>query len=238
MEKSYGEILRVLKKMDIEKSDGFVFKGAPTYVEDSDWAVDSPAAQNLIERARSAEDLPLYVLAVGAITNIASAIMLEPAIIEKITVVWLGGQPHGWHTAREFNLKQDPAASRLIFDCGVPLVHIPCTNVAEHLRTTVPELTHCLKGKSPLADYLCEIVEAFHEEHFAWSKVIWDIATVAYLVNPDWVPTAITHSPRLTSNLTYSADDQRGLIRVARHANRDAIFRDMFTKITDCTSPG
>ena len=54
--------------------------------------MESEAARDLIRRALSGDE-PLYVAAIGAPTNIASAIMMEPEIIRKIVVVWLGGQP-------------------------------------------------------------------------------------------------------------------------------------------------
>ena len=41
--------------------------------------------------AHTAQD-PLYVIGLAAITTIASAILLEPEITERMVVVWLGGQ--------------------------------------------------------------------------------------------------------------------------------------------------
>jgi inosine-uridine nucleoside N-ribohydrolase len=41
---------------------------------------------------------------------------MEPAIKEKIVVVWLGGTPQYWPSAREFNLRQDVIASQVLFD--------------------------------------------------------------------------------------------------------------------------
>ena len=228
MERSYEEILRVLERMK-RPADGLVFKGSPTYLPGPNQPVDSPAARDLIAKAK-ASDEPLFVMTIGAPTNVSSAILMAPEIIEKIVVVWLGGQPHEWPTAREFNLQQDIPASQVLFDSGVPFVQIPCTNVAEHLRTTVPELDAWLRGKSALGDYLCDIVSSYHEDHFAWSKVIWDISAVAYLINPSWVPSTLVHAPILTERITYSADWNRPLMRVATHCNRDAIFRDLFTK--------
>ena len=73
-------------------------------------------------------------------------------------------------------------ASRLIFDSGVPLMHVPCKNVAEHLRTTVPELEACLRGRSGIGDYLCDTVASYHADHFAWAKELWDVATIAWLL--------------------------------------------------------
>lgn len=230
MERSYEEILRVLQRLDTP-ADGIVFKGSDAYLPGADVPVDSPAARDLIAKTGDMPDPhPLYVLTIGAPTNVASALLIEPAIARHIVVVWLGGQPHHWHTAREFNLKQDLHASRILFDSGVPLVQIPCTNVAEHLRTTIPELQAWMKGKSAMGDYLFDIVAAYHDNHFAWSKVIWDISTVAWLVNPQWVPSVLTQSPILTDQVTYSRDPRRHLMRVACHCNRDAVFADIFNR--------
>jgi len=229
MERSYEEILRVLERMNLDRVD-HVYRGSTKYLPGPAVPVESDAARNLIERSHAQEGA-LYVLTIGAPTNVSSAILIDPGIIERIVVVWLGGQPSNWHTAREFNLQQDPHASRVLFDSGVPLVHIPCTNVAEHLRTTIPELESCLRGTGALGDYLCDIVADYHSDHFAWSKVIWDISTVAYLVNPNWVPNCLVHSPILTDQLTFSSDPNRHIIREATHMNRDAIFRDLFHKV-------
>lgn len=234
MEKSYEEILRLLERLG-RSADGFVFRGADSYLPGPDEPVRSEAVEHLIELAMASEGEPLYVLAIGCITNIAAAILLEPRIMERMVVVWLGGNPHYWPSAREFNLQQDPAASRLVLDCGVPLVAIPCRNVSEHLRTTVPEMEVWVKGRGAIGDYLFEIFCSYHEDHFAWSKVIWDISSVAWMVNAGWVPTRLIHSPILTSELTWSFDASRHFIREAVTCNRDAIFGDLFRKLETAT---
>jgi hypothetical protein len=61
--------------------------------------------------------------------------------------------------------------------------------------------------------------------------VLWDLGAVAWLVNPEWVPTAVVHSPLLTSEGTWSRDPRRHLIREALWADRDAIFADLFGKL-------
>jgi inosine-uridine nucleoside N-ribohydrolase len=231
MERSYDEILRVMERMK-RPTEGFVFKGSTSYLPGPGQPVDSPAARDLIAKAKSSDE-PLFVMTIGAPTNVASAILMAPEIIEKIVVVWLGGQPHDWPTAREFNLQQDIPASQVLFDSGVPFVQIPCSNVAEHLRTTIPELEAWLRGKSDLGDYLCDIVASYTDNPFGWSKVIWDISAVAYLINASWVPSTLVHAPILTERITYSADWNRPLMRVATRSNRDPIFRDLFTKFAN-----
>ncbi|MCD6360519.1 MAG: nucleoside hydrolase [Armatimonadetes bacterium] len=230
MQQSYEEILRLLERLD-RPHEGFALKGSPSYLPGADQPVDSPAARDLVEKALADREGDLYVLAIGAITNVASAILLEPGIIERIVVVWLGGQPHYWPTAVEYNLHQDVHAARVILDCGVPFMQIPCKNVSEHLTTTVPELEVNLKGRNPIADYLFEIFCAHHEDHFAWAKVIWDISAVAWLINSNWVPSVLAHSPILTDQVTWSLDWSRHFIRVATHCDRNAIFADLFRKL-------
>lgn len=233
MEKSYEEILRILDKLG-HSSAGFAWRGSDQYLPSANEPVESEAARDLIAKAMTPRDGPLYVLAIGAITNVASALLMEPEIIQHIVVVWLGGQPFYWPTAREFNLQQDVPAAQVVFNSGVPLVHIPCKNVAEHLRTTLPELQVYLGGRGAIGEYLLEIFRDYHEDHFAYSKVIWDISTVAYLNNPDWVPTELVPAPILWDDVTWGKEDPtRHLIRVANDVRRDAIFGDLFRKIAE-----
>jgi len=231
MEKSYEEILRILDKLGIDRADD-VYRGSTRYLPSADEPVRSAAAENLVARALAMGDEPLYVLAIGAITNVASAILLEPEIIRHIVLVWLGGQPHYWPTAKEFNLQQDVPAARVIFDSGVPTVHIPCKNVAEHLRTTLPEMAAYVQGRGPIGDYLYATYRDCHDDHYAYSRVIWDISTVAYLNDPRWVPTELRPSPILREDVTYAPEDpRRHPIREAYDLNRDAIFGDLFRKL-------
>lgn len=229
MQKSYEEILRLLERLDIAPDD-FVYKGSTHFLTDVKRAAQSDAARDLVTRAHQG-DSPLYVVAIGAITNVASALIMDPSIVEKIVVVWLGGQPYHWPSAHEFNLQQDLRASRLIFDCGVPLIQIPCQAVASHLLTTVPELEAQVAGRGAIGDYLVEIFKAYSKDHYGWSKVIWDISAPGWLLDASWVSSELVHSPILTDQYTYSTDRRRHLVRVATGVHRDAIFRDLFRKI-------
>lgn len=230
MEKSYDEILRLLDFLGVS-SDGFVFRGSRAFLSDGKTAEQSEAVEDMIKRVMSEPDEPLYVVAVGAITNVASAILIEPEIIKRIVVVWLGGNPLYWPHTREFNLAQDVHAARLVLNSGVPFVHLPARGVVSHLLTTVSEMERYVQGQGKIGDYLVEIFKDYSKDHYAWSKVIWDISATAYLVNSSWVPTEIVHSPILTDAVTWSFDNSRHLMRVATAVNRDAIFRDLFDKL-------
>ena len=85
-----------------------------------------------------------------------------PVISEYVTSPRLGGQPFHWPNNRmAFNLVQDIAASRLIFDCGVPLVHISGHGVASHLMTNIHEIEEYVQSRGDIGNYLCEIYRNF-----------------------------------------------------------------------------
>lgn len=231
MQKSYEEILRLLSRLN-RSPEGFVFKGSTAFLDSSLQPRPSAAASDLIERALATPpDAPLYVVAIGAITNVASAILLEPKIIERIVVVWLGGHALHWTDTEEFNLRQDVDAARVVFDCGVPLVHIPCLGVTSHLLTTPAEIEANVRGRGPIGDYLADIFVDFTGDDPAVSKVLWDLSAVAYLINPSWVPTHLRSRPILTDQCTWSTDHSRGFMRYAHYVRRDPIFRDFFEKL-------
>lgn len=186
MEKSYQEILKLFSLLG-ERAEGRVFRGSPCYLGVDGQPVESEAARDLVQKALSkSAGERLYVLAIGAATNVASAILMEPRIIDKITVVWLGGQPLYYKSAREFNLMQDLAASRCLLDCGVPLVLIPCIGVSSHLTLTCPEIDELLMGKSKVGSYLGGIVkDTFRAESIPMSD---RFMKMAYLRDMDDVP--------------------------------------------------
>jgi len=112
---------------------------------------------------------------------------------------------------------QDLKASRVIFDSGVPLVQLPCTPVVTHFATTVPEMERYVGGRGPIGDYLLTIFKDYHKDHFAWSKVLWDMTAVAWLVNDQWLSSDLVHSPIVTittpSALISQAHDPSGELR-------------------------
>ncbi|MGB8454535.1 MAG: nucleoside hydrolase [Anaerocolumna sp.] len=229
MEMSYQEILHIMKLIKVEK-ENLVFRGSAQYLSDKNKPVQSEAAENLIKIAKEySPDKPLYVVCIGAATNVASAVLLEPEIIRNMVVVWLAGNDID-ESPNVYNIYQDIKSAQVIFDCGVPLIHIPCNYVASHMLIGIPELETSIGGKNRLCDYLIDIVKAYGRNHYAWSKQIWDIAVIGYLMQENWAKSEWISSPVLTDNITWSKDYSRHLIKNVKEIKRDIIFRDMFHK--------
>ncbi len=232
MVKSYNEIVRLLRIMHVEP-EGFALEGSRRYFTSMDDHVDSPAARDLVARAMARPEgaEKLLVVAIGAITNVASALRMEPRIAEKIHILWLAGQPLHAPSAAEFNLSGDLLASRAIFESSVPLTLVPCTGVASHLLTSVPEMKACIGGKNELCDTLISIFASYSDDHFAWAKEIWDVSTIARLLDPDWAPAVCVPRPHLSSDAHWCPDDSRAPMQVVTEMHRNPIFRDLFTKL-------
>ena len=105
MEQSYEEIVKVLDLCG-RTDDVAACRGSSECMRDVETPLESEAARDLVSRAGSC-DGPLYVMAIGAITNVASALLLEPEIVDRIVVVWLGGHQFHHETARDYNLGGD-----------------------------------------------------------------------------------------------------------------------------------
>lgn len=266
MEASYQEILSLLDKMDV--TDRFsVFRGSTAPLKSPDEPVESDAAENLVRLAMRGGDQPLYVVSIGAVTNVISAILMAPEIMERVVVVWLGAHPPSWDWrfgARigcpnhfeaekgygvggwEFNFSNDPLGAMALFNSGVPLVWVPCKNVAEHLRTVASEINQYVRNQGAIGNYLADIFEDWIRRHSPFfheaplSKVLWDVSPIAYLINPEWVPTKLSPTPRFDADKLLKLEaknpfqeigPERHSCRIAVHVHRDQIFSDLFQKL-------
>lgn len=235
MRRSCEEIFHILTLTGCENVKPLVRCGSEHFLCDEVTPTDSDAADFMAALAKEyTAQKPLYIVALGAITNVASAILKNPDMKESCVVVWLGG--HGTHiplAASEFNMRQDIAAARVVLGCGIPVVLLPCAGVVDHFSTSKYELLHWLKGKNALCDYLCENTIRAAEAYAAgkpWTRVIWDVTAVAWLLNEDarFMRDKLIPSPIPQYDKHYAFDDRRHFIRYIYSVNRDALFQNLF----------
>lgn len=235
MDLSHDEICRLLERLD-RKPEGMVFKGVRGYVGAAKKALQAPAVDDLIARARSATpEAPLYVIAIAAISNIASALLAAPDIIDRVVVIWLGGHALEWPHQREFNLKQDVGGAQVLFDSGVPLVLVPCMGVVSHFHSTIPEIDRHVRPHGRIGEFLAtrfaELATERGQSEIGWSKVIWDMVAVGWLLEPEWAPSVLVPTPILTDSVTYSIDRSRHPMRYVTQVQRDPLLQDFIRKL-------
>ena len=239
MEKSYGEIFKILSLCDRDDLSGSVYRGSTDYLESEHTPIFSDAARDLAERAmKYTADEPLYVVAIGAITNIASALLINPEIKNRIAVVWLGGHSLEYNSVNEFNMVQDIAAARVVMSSGVPFVQLPCCGVVSEFRISEADLDTWLIGKTVLFDYLAQNTKRAANSYAKgkpWTRVIWDVCAVAWLLNDGdkFMRTRKikTHLPEYGKNSGYEREPLDIDMCYVYYIRRDELMEDMFLKI-------
>ena len=229
MIKSYDEIFRIASLTD--KNYSFpIYKGSEEFLASKDTPVESEAADKIAEIVLGSDE-PIYIIALGAITNVASAIIKHPEIAEKTAVVWLGGNALHWTDTAEFNLGEDVLAAQVVFDSGIPLLQIPCRGVCSEFLTTIPELEYYIGGKNELCDYLLAETKKYPKDSFAWSKQLWDVTAVGIFTLPEAFCTDIAPRPLVADKYSYTHDSSRPPYVYVKRIKRDPIYADMFRKL-------
>lgn len=230
MEKSYMEIKHIVGLVD-PNANIPVYRGSTSYLPSAKEAVVSEAAQAIVRLVRESTET-VYIVAIGAITNVASALLMAPDIAKKAVLVWLGGHALHFSHNREFNLYQDVPGAQVVFDSEIPLIQVPCNGVCTEFSTTIPELEYYLKNKNPLCDYLLELTRDCNKKgKKAWSRIIWDVTAVGVLVRPDALEIVQIPRPIITDSSNYAFDNARPHYLYVRRIRRDPLYADLFTKL-------
>lgn len=225
-ENSYNEILKICEWLNFDTTNK-VFKGSKDFMING-YEETNDAVNKIIEI--SLKNSKTYIMAIGAITNVALAIKKEPKIIDKIEVIWLGGHSLLQGHNIETNFK-DRTAVKIVFDSQVRLTVIPAKNVASNLRTSIYELNHYLKDKSELCNYL---IDRFYNDGYHGvqeRRVIWDISVIAYLINKNWFEYKEISCPNIKDDSSYELTNDKHKITMVNYLDVDKIYSDLFVKL-------
>ena len=234
-EKSYEVTLKLLDMMNMSEYKNKVYKGAINYYKDS--KENNDAVNKIIEIVKKNDKTT--IIAIGAITNIALALTKDSSIIDKMEVIWLGGNSFLSNQNLEFNFRQDIDAVRTVFSSKVKLTVIPCRNVASNLITTSYELEHYLNNNE-VGKYLCSIFKDIKKHYYknendeyGSSKTLWDLSAIAYALNKDWFVYENISCPNILPNGCYEMTNGKHKITFVNDLFRNKIFNDYFIKMGD-----
>ena len=186
MEESYrlnGILLGYLEMNDVVSNRG----GHERLFDWGNKSQTSTASMFIVNEALKMEDEKLNVIALGALTNVASAILDKPEITDKIRLYWLGSTydfENGFMKNTDFNSVMDIQAVDVILNSGVELHVIP-GNVSGKMKFYWDETTDKFGGKFELTDYL---VDRWYNHMDAGlrSRTIWDLALIQVIIFPEW----------------------------------------------------
>jgi purine nucleosidase len=168
----------------------------------------SPAVSFLIETSkRFSKDNRLAVLMIGAGTDVASAILTDPTIVERVRVIQMGFNDE--KGGDEFNIANDVHAVQAILDSNVPLVIGPGKVCRESLSLTFDQAREMIAGRGAIGGWLWEEYQSWYYRYvkplrvndFSKPWIIWDDITLAYLLGMTEQHTL--PRPRLRDDMTF-----------------------------------
>lgn len=236
MMRSYRELERIFDLMDFP-AENMIYKGAETAIPDKQTPVASEGAELIIREAMKEDDRPLYVIFLGAITDLASAYLMEPRIAKRLTAIWIGGgrYPNG---GPEFNLGNDIHGANVVFASPIELWQVP-KNVYEMMPVSLAELDYKVAPCGKIGRYLLDqLNEHAHEEgprksvfRTGETWVLGDNPAVGLLLYEhrfeyDWV-----QAPMITSDMSYVHTGLNRPIRVYKSIDSRLILDDMYAKL-------
>jgi purine nucleosidase len=236
MEESREEIDRLLGLMNLENRVT-VADGAREPIADGHTPQDSPGARLIVAESKLAtpED-PLYVAFLGPLTDMASAILLDPDIVRRpVVVIWIGGVGYGGvetYPGVEFNLGNDIAAANLVFGSGIALWQVP-SNIYSQVSVSYAELEEKIGGTSELADYLISQMVEWNATYWPEpieSRSLGDSPAVSLLLYPRGGGFRTVPAPRFGQEGHYLPGSGHP-IRVVESIDVRFLLEDMFAKI-------
>jgi purine nucleosidase len=214
-----------------------VADGAPAAIPDEATPADSDGARLIIaeSEAASPED-PLYVAFLGPLTDMASAILLDPAIVHRpVVVVWIGGVGYGGvetYPGVEFNLSNDIAAANVVYDSGIQIWQVP-SNVYSAVSVGYAELEEKIGDAGPLGEYLIRQLHEFNETYNAEpieSRSLGDSPAISLLLFSRGGTFRTVPAPRFGAEGHYLPGSGHP-VRVCESVDVRFLLEDMFAKI-------
>ena len=185
-----------------------LIEGGSQPLENAKTPRSSPAVDFLIETSRRfSKDKRLTVLMIGAGTDVASAILTDPTIVERVRVIQMGFNDE--QGGNEFNVANDVHAVQAILDSNAPLVIGPGKVCRASLSLTFDQAREILAKRGAIGAWLWEEYQAWYFRYvkplrvndFSKPWVIWDNITLAYVLGMTTQHTL--PRPRMRDDMTF-----------------------------------
>ncbi|MBQ7090346.1 MAG: nucleoside hydrolase [Clostridia bacterium] len=237
MIKSYYEILRSLEVCGRSDMNKIVFRGSKYFLPNDRSILRSEAVDHLAELANHYDkDYPLYIIALGPLTNIASALMLNPDMKNRCVVVWQGGDSYDCPHINEPNIRFDTAAARYVLSSGVPMILFPYSGVVDHFSISKQEIINHLVGRNGVLDELCERVLTFNLgcAYPYWTMELKGIPPIAWLVDHkrQFMKWGMRYAVLPGHGDSYEPNPSDQLLGYVYHIQKDKLMNDLIEKLT------
>jgi purine nucleosidase len=146
----------------------------------------------LVETLMASGDGEVTICPIGPLTNIAMAMVREPAVVAKIReIVTMGGayfKGGNITPAAEFNVYVDPHAADVVYRSGVPIVtmSLDVTHEAMMPKQWIKDVAALATEVGHKSAAMLSFFERYDLERYGdFGGPLHDPATIAYLLQPD-----------------------------------------------------
>jgi purine nucleosidase len=210
-----------------------VKRGAPPF-QYSTVPVDSEGVDFLIERALAADEkAPLWIISLGACTDVASAWLKRPEIAQKVVVFWHGRTQFWPEKCWNFNVYNDLKAVRILFTSDLALILF---DTGTHLVCSMSESEKRLKPCGELGKYLHEF-RLRNAGFQSPTKGFFDLGDTAALMDPKLTQWEVVSAPNVNWDMLYQPGKGRGRILRVHEIDRDGTFELLYRKMAAAFPP-
>ena len=245
---SYEECLRILELMGLSGSVP-VFHGCAGALPDEKTPRPSPAAEFIIREALRDDPRPLFITGQGALSNVASAWLMEPAIAGRFTLVWIGGgsYPDG---ESEFNVENDLHAANAVLASPIEVWQVPknlyssmivpfsvlwekvapCGALGQHLVGNLNRVNELFTAMIQRPGCTPGALAASYPGGEMW--ILGDSPAIGLILFDQRYSFETRPAPRIAPDCSYlPGDDPARIIRVYTAIDRDFTLDDFYPKL-------
>jgi inosine-uridine nucleoside N-ribohydrolase len=173
----------------------------------------------------------LDVIAIGPLTNLATALEAEPDVAQWIRHLWVMGGSFGPDAGPEHNFRSDDAAAQTVLNAGIPTT-VTGLEITQRVSIETSRLER-IRAAGPLGAALgADIKQWWAYWNETWN-VPHDPVAVLTLVRPDLFTFSEPGRIDITlgSGLSTFAADPTGTVRIATDLDTDAVAEEITARI-------
>ena len=231
LQDSHDETMLLLKLMGLEEVVR-VKDGAAQAMPDEATPIDSPGARLIIDEALKDDQRPLHIAFFGPVTDMASALLLEPEIENRyIRVIWIGGG--AWPSGgQEYNLSNDIHAANVIMKSNLEVWQVP-RSTYRTMSVGYAELIEKVYPQGEIGKYLIEQLIAYNAKMNPKMEFrsLGDSPCIGLIMDPESGEFSWRPAPTFDPQMHYVHSGKYRPIRVYESVNTRFIHEDLYAKL-------
>lgn len=227
VEKSLAAIQTVLDRAGM--AGRFPVKRGSHPLQYSTEPEDSEGVDFILQRASAkVDDRPLWIISLGACTDVACAYLKRPEIADRVVVLW-HGRTQWPDKAWNFNAYNDLKAVRILFSSNLPLILF---DTGTELYCPMDESEREIKPHGRLGGYLHEF--RYRNAYFqSPKKGFFDLGDIAAIFDPSLVQSEVVAAPSVNWDMLYNHRQTHGRMLRIHQIDRDGTFALLYAKLRE-----